>query len=479
MSLACERGMRFMSLSLLLCVACGGGGGATPAVTDLQISRASIENNATDTPLNQEIAITFSDTVDEESLTSDNIFVKPINVADGTADICTEWTLDTTEMIATCTHGDFAPGISYVIIASVRVQSSGGTSLVEPLATIFTTVATSTDNTPEAMIVIPSFDSVGTTTFSLRFTKAIADSSLTTESVAVTTEDSTTNLCADIAVADDGLTATCTTSTIFKCTDEPTKYNVALNADIRSLDSGAALKPYTGYFTNIDDGFGNADTMGPCWYPVDGSDNEGLPNDDEIKDIDVVNDGRLTIQGDGDVDLTGPSDIFPEVSKGNFNIGGPWALTSKLDILSGMPGDNASNLSLVLGVEDSSNYLSIVMKGNSGATEYQSVSGVDGVTYLGEEETGCADCANIDSTRPVYICFVVDENNVLDSISVDEGGSGSFTNISLPSTIASLADLTRISFGMWHNANGTPLAVVDWIRFNIGEASCPSISDVE
>lgn len=479
----------FLLLGLLLIAACGGGGGggaragagASTAAADTTaptIDSFAPADDATAVALAATISVTFSEAVDEATITNANLDVEPSASSDGTTDVCTIWSLNDDDTVATCTHGDLAPGVDYTITVSANVTDAAGNALSETTAE-FTTTGTAGANTPVATIVVPSFDVTGDDELRITFDQAVDSATINTDNVEVTRDGETANLCSAVTLSDDGLTAFCTLSETVACDDTPTKFNVTLNADIRSDSGDHAILPLDDYFSNIDDGFANAATVGTgsvCWTASEGSD--GLVDAGETMDSDTTNAGQLTISSDASADVTQPGDVGGLVAKEDVTMGGAFGVTAKIDVVS---GGSAAAERVAFALTDDVTTL------GSGTEETFFVHvradeyGARAIDDGGAEQEGsdAAACSGCLDTTPVYFCMTRDADGNL-TASYDEDGTGTFTSLDAAGfAFPTITDPIGLFFRINYDAIDIYTLRVDWVRFNIGEAECPAVDTVE
>lgn len=441
----------------------------------------SSSSEVTDVAVGAAITIVFNEAILESSL-SGNIALKPTTSTDGTVDVVTALSLSEDKLTVTVSHGDLAPGVAYTLTVSNSITDLAGNALTtselatslnqvvttgdSSLSFALTTSGTASDNNLIAKIRLPSADTSGTDTIQVVFSEALDTDSVTSGSVKVTTAaDTTTNLCSSVAVS--GLQATCTLSSSFGCDDTPTKYLVSVNADPKAEDGAHSVVPYSGYFSNLDDGFNNSSTVGTgsCWTVVNGESSEGAGDGtSEVANSNTTNAGTFTFQGANGVDVTEGENA--KLLKSSISFGGPFGVTLRIESTTDL--DAGESISLVVPIAND-NEVGIDFKG----TQYT------GSVYFGDTDAG-ADTSGVAATSPQYLCITRNSAGDVATVNYNEDAtSNTFTNIDItglsPPTIA---DPVNPQLQFSYSADNMTV-LIDWVRWNIGEATCPTITDVD
>ncbi|MBI2068203.1 MAG: Ig-like domain-containing protein [Deltaproteobacteria bacterium] len=430
---------------------------------------------ATNVALNTTLSATASAVLATSTLTTSNVSVKPSSSSDGTANVCTSISYDSTTNRLTCVHGDLAPGIKYTMTITTDVTDSSENNLENNITSSFTTTSTSGDNNSTSKIVLPSFDGTGGTSLAVSFAKAMDSASFTSGSIKVTTAtDINTNLCSSIGYNTDSRQATCALSGRIECDTTPTKYLVTVNADPKTSDGSHAAVPFSGYFSNLDDGFNNSSTIGPgaCWTVTAGINDNG--DDPQTATSEVVNAnttsaGMLTFQGQNNLDISDEDDDEnARLTKSSINLGDAFGIVLRINSLTGV--GNGESVSSVFRLANN-NEVSLNLGGT--ATGFQYGGGVSNSNV--ESQTSA-----VTAGTPLYLCMTRNSNGTTSTVAFNENAtSNAFTGIDLSSlTIPILADPISIEIQFAYSANNMTIQI-DWLRFNIGEASCPAVTDVE
>jgi hypothetical protein len=466
----------------------GCGGGSAPTSTsstailpiDL-VSAQAIADGATDVALNAPVTFTSKVALDAATVTAATFTVVPLNATDGTATACTAVTYDSATNTVTCTHGNLAPGIAYTITVTTDLKTAGGSALAAALATTFTTSSTASSESPTAKLVVPSMPisgDPGDFVVVLAFDQAMQSESITTGAIQIATATApTTNLCTAVDYDTTTNRATCTMQGTVPCSgDSVDKYVVTVNSDARNLESQHAVTPLSSYFTNIDNGFDNSETLGAeaCIVHQAGSQN-GVNATAEVVSFDTASSvGRLLFAGDaGGVGTAGsrfPTFLaMPQVSPG-----GAFGMTVKIESLSGASAETKFSVGWSPASDVTS---SIGFRMLTSPASYVLVSAVDSVQTEGSSAVSTG--SGILSTSPLYVCITRSADGTSLGFFYDEGGSGSFTQLTDAGlTFPTITDPLDIGLSMVYDDPAFGFAI-DYMRFNVGEASCPPISGVE
>lgn len=453
-----------------------GGGAAT-------ISSFSPADGDADVALDAAISAVASAALDISTVDQSTFTVIPTSSTNGSTTVCTGVDYDPDSKTISCAHGDLAPGVQYTITATTGIKSSGGTALSSDATASFTAIGTASSNSVVPKLVLPSFDAEGGTSLQVSFDRAVAE--VPTSAIQVTTGSDATDLCDSVETASDGLSATCTLSSTIACTGAATKYTIVVNGDVRASDGGHSASPLNEYFSNWDDGFDDADTVaqtGVCWDW-----NNGTPTDaNAVHDSNTTNAGKLTVGGSQGISTVGDGQSGPYVGKLNVSPQAAFGMTVKAYSLLGVSDfENGEGLNINLTSNDGASVVSYFIAAGAGAftvysanlrENYQSTGG------LGENAVmGCENgCLAADGSSPVYFCITRSEDGATTMLYYDEEGDDEFTNLDLSSfDVPTLADPVGIYFLINHAAADAATFVADWVRFNIGEATCPPVTTVQ
>lgn len=460
---------------------CGGGGGGGVTVT------ISPEDAATDVALDAAITAIASSALDPDTITTSSMTVKPASSTDGISTACTSVTYDSSTKTAVCAHGDLAPGVLYTMTVTTDVKDASGNALASPAQASFTTTSTAGSNTPIPKLVIPSVNAAGINTIEISFDKDVdAVMATSTGNFSVTAGTDSTNLVSSVSYNTANRTSTLALSSTITCSgDSPTKYPVVVTSDIRSATGFHAVKPLSEYFTNWDDNFKDSTTVAydvnACWIANHGQEG-GVDVEGEVVDSNTTNPGKATIRGSPGHDVT--NDNMPGLIKANKSPGA-FGMTIKFDTLTGMTGDNENLLVMLVKFTPpdpaSMVFFAPVLVGDASSSPtsaaYMTVGVLNDTPSIGDPPTlGCPTCLG---TTPVFICVTRSEDGTQFTAQQDEGGTGTFTSLALPSSVPTLEDpLYALNIALGY-AGVPPLqeATIDWIRFNVGEAACPSTAE--
>ena len=464
---------------------------AGPKISSFTVAGTDVSASAsvTDVAVGAALTIVFDEEILESSL-SGNITLKPTTATDGTADAVTALSLSEDQLTVTVSHGELAPGVGYTLTASNSITDLAGNALTtSELATFsvqevttggtsvslaFTTSSTAGSNNPTVKVMIPSADTEAVNQIGLVFSASMDADSVSTSSVKVTTEaDTSTNLCSSLTAS--GTTVTCTLSSSIACNGTPAKYLVTVNADPKTETGSHSTVPYSGYFSNIDDNFRNSETIANCWTISIGEDSVGGAVSGEVFDADGVNDAKLTLQGASNTDLSDDADSSPGLAKNGLSLSGiPFGVAIKIDTFSTVDAA-AEGFEFIVSDDNGG--------GEGDFTFEAALSGDSKLLAFAENDDTEEELMSplVDSTAvPLYFCMTRNASGTVYTFGYAEGGSANaFTDFNLtgaPTLDLSGAIQMELSLD-YGSSNAT--VVVDWVRWNIGSATCPTITDVE
>ncbi|MDO8494447.1 MAG: Ig-like domain-containing protein [Deltaproteobacteria bacterium] len=463
----------FVLLSLAACedmVTLGSTDSISPTSSSFAFSPSS---GATSVALNASITVTASEELKSSSVTTSSFIVIPTSSTNGTTTVCTS--VSYADKVLTCTHSNLAPGVAYTITLTTAVQDSSGNALGSNATSAFTSISTAGSNTPTATIVLPSFDSTAASSVNIAFSKAMDSSSLSATSVKVTTSsDTSTNLCSSYSYSSSNNQLTCTGS-FNKCNGTLTKYLVTVTGDAKA-STGDATTPFSGFFSNIDDGFNNSATISGevCWSTITSVDDGAVVADTDVVNANITTAGKLTIQGDSDQDLTGANDIEPGVNKALSSVA--MAMTVKVDTI--------TNLEVTSDINGES--LNFTFQDNFGGAPshlYYAAANNDGFRAVGQQTPTfnrgtIVNCSTCFTTAPTYFCLTKTAAGAL-TASYDTGGTGTFTSLNTTSLGSTITSSVNTVLSLRHNTTGASSMTVDWVRYNIGSTTCPPVGDVQ